>query len=43
MIKQSKAERYDTSNMFGDGTAGKKMVDVLEHVDLSIKKKLSYL
>ena len=43
MIKQSKAKRYDTSNMFGDGTAGKKMVDVLEHVDLSIKKKLSYL
>ena len=29
--------------MFGDGTAGKKMVDVLEQVDLSIKKKLSYL
>ena len=29
--------------MFGDGTAGKKMVEILEKKDLTIKKRLNYL
>ena len=43
MRRQAQVKRYEQSNMFGDGTAGAKMVRVLEETDLSIKKKLNYL
>tara|TARA_B100000963_G_scaffold299361_1_gene271368 strand:- start:6811 stop:7977 length:1167 start_codon:yes stop_codon:yes gene_type:complete len=35
--------RYKKSNIYGDGNAGKNIARILSKVDLSIKKKLSYI
>jgi hypothetical protein len=35
--------KYKPVKLYGDGTAGKKMVKILEKIDLSNKKKLNYL
>ena len=38
MMLQYEKKRYSRSLMFGQGDSGKKMVDVLENIDISIKK-----
>ena len=35
-------DRYPSSNIFGDGNAGKRIVDVLSKCELNIKKQLHY-
>ena len=35
--------KYKKSNIYGDGSAGKNIARILSRVDLSIKKKLSYI
>ena len=44
LLKQlQKKSKYKTVKLYGDGTAGKKMVKILEKINLSNKKKLNYL
>lgn len=40
--KQIDHGKYKPSAIFGDGTSGKKIADVLSKVDLSVQKKLAY-
>jgi UDP-hydrolysing UDP-N-acetyl-D-glucosamine 2-epimerase len=43
ILLQFKKGRYKKSNLYGTGNAGKKIIDILGKVDLSIKKELNYL
>jgi UDP-N-acetylglucosamine 2-epimerase len=43
VTKQIEHGPYPSDKMFGDGTAGEKIVDVLSTVEFSIEKQLSYL
>ena len=36
-------KKYKKSRLYGTGNAGKKIIDILTKVDLSIKKELNYL
>jgi len=40
---QFKKKKYKKSRLYGTGNAGKKIIDILTKVDLSIKKELNYL
>ncbi len=39
---QAKHGRYQSSEIFGDGFAGKQMADILASVDLNVNKKLNF-
>ena len=41
-INYQRNKKYKKSNLYGDGSAGKKISNILSKVDLSVKKKLSY-
>lgn len=41
--RQLEHGRYKSSNMFGDGTAGKQIADLLATLEIDINKRLSYL
>ena len=41
--KQINKGRFPSSNLFGDGEAGKKIANILEKCDVSLIKKLNYL
>ena len=43
MMLQYEKKKYNRSLMFGEGNSGKKMVDILENIDISIKKELNYI
>ena len=43
ILLQFKKNKYKKSNLYGYGNAGKKIIDVLAKVDLTIKKELNYL
>jgi UDP-N-acetylglucosamine 2-epimerase len=41
--KQLKHGRYPRSNLFGDGTAGRQIADILATAEFRIQKMLSYV
>ena len=43
ILLQFKKKKYKKSRLYGTGNAGKKIIDILTKVDLSIKKELNYL
>ena len=43
ILLQFKKKKYKKSRLYGAGNAGKKIIDILTKVDLSIKKELNYL
>ena len=43
ILFQFKKKKYKKSKLYGTGKAGKKIIDILTKVDLSIKKELNYL
>lgn len=42
IYKQLSVKRYEQSHLYGDGSAGEKIANILCNADLSIKKKLNY-
>jgi UDP-N-acetylglucosamine 2-epimerase len=40
--KQMDHGRYERSNLFGDGKAGRRIADLLATADIRIQKKLAY-
>ena len=43
VLTQARAERLPSSTLFGNGTAGNQIAEVISHVDLSVEKSLNYL
>ncbi len=43
VLAQAKSKRFEPSMLFGDGTAGEKIAEILSQIDLSIEKTLNYL
>lgn len=43
VLAQARADRLPSSTLFGDGTAGTQIAEIVSHVDLSVEKSLNYL